>query len=118
MTAGKKIFLVDDNITNLMIGKQILKDRYQVWTMPSAHKMFEILVKIRPDIVLLDVEMPDMSGFDAIKQLKSGEYKEIPVVFVSGNAVPPGIGAELGASGCVEKPFSAEALIETIEKFT
>ena len=105
-------------MTNLVVGKQVLKDRYQVWTMPSAHKMFEILVKIRPDIVLLDVEMPEMSGFEAIAQLKSGEYKEIPVVFVSGNNLPPGKGEELGAAGCVEKPFSAEALIATIERLT
>jgi putative two-component system response regulator len=118
MTDSKKIFLVDDNLTNLMVGKQLLKTRYQVWTMPSAQKMFEILLKIRPDIVLLDVEMPEMTGFDAIKQLKSGEYKEIPVVFVSANTVDARKIEELGAAGCVEKPFSAEALIETIEKLT
>ena len=53
----KKIIFVDDQVSNLMIGRNVLSTDYDVFTVPSAEKMFELIKKISPDLILLDVEM-------------------------------------------------------------
>ena len=58
-----KIILVDDNISNLDQGRKILKPFYEVYPAPSASKLFEILENILPDLILLDIEMPETNGY-------------------------------------------------------
>lgn len=114
----KKIMLVDDNITNLTIGKNALIEKYDVFTMPSAEKLFKILTKIIPDLILLDVEMPEMNGYEAIRKLKQDEKTaDIPVVFLTakndeGSELK---GFSLGAIDYIKKPFSAPLLLKRIE---
>lgn len=114
----KTIFLVDDNITNLNIGKDILCDDYNVVTIPSAKKMFEMLSKILPDMILLDIEMPGMSGYEAIKQLKAkDETADIPVIFltVRGDNASELAGLSLGAVDYISKPFAPQLLAKRID---
>ena len=114
----KKIILVDDNMATLAIGRNMLKAFYEVYPAPSAAKLFEILENIIPDIILLDIEMPDMNGFDVIKLLKDREtLKEIPVIFItSKNDESSELeGINLGAADYISKPFSAPLLIKRIE---
>jgi len=114
----KIIFLVDDNITNLNIGKDILCDDYNVVTIPSAKKMFEMLGRITPDMILLDIEMPGMSGYDAIKLLKAREETaDIPVIFltVRGDNASELAGLSLGAVDYISKPFAPQLLAKRIE---
>ena len=81
----KTVFIVDDNDTNLAMAKSALKEQYRVMTLPSAEKMFALLEKIKPDLILLDIEMPEMDGFEALQLLKDNEaYADIPVVFLTG----------------------------------
>jgi putative two-component system response regulator len=120
MIKNKIVFLIDDNMTNLMMGKGALKDTYKTFTMPSAEKMFELLKNIRPDIILLDVMMPGMTGIEAIKILKSGEYKDIPVLFLTGT-VDEGMEKqcrELGAADYIQKPFTVEDILARVNKIT
>jgi len=56
------VMLVDDNLANLMVGKEALSQVYSVLTVPSAPKMFELLARYTPELILLDVDMPEMSG--------------------------------------------------------
>jgi CheY-like chemotaxis protein len=80
----KKIFLVDDNLTNLTTGKAMLNDQYKVYPVPSADIMFSLLENIIPDLVLLDIDMPEMNGYEAIKRLKKESlWAEIPVKFLT-----------------------------------
>ncbi|GMO58211.1 MAG: hypothetical protein Ta2G_18300 [Termitinemataceae bacterium] len=115
--SSKTIFLVDDNLTNLTMGKAALKDMFRTFTMPSAERMFELLKKIKPDLILLDLEMPEMSGWDAIKILKSGDDKSIPVIFLTADASVESkkLSIESGAQGYIAKPFDADDLIRIIE---
>ena len=81
----KCIFLVDDNAIYLNTGKAALQDKYTVVTIPSGQKLLMLLEKTHPDLILLDVEMPDMSGYDVIREIKANpETADIPVIFLTG----------------------------------
>jgi signal transduction histidine kinase/CheY-like chemotaxis protein len=115
----KYVIMVDDNPANLKLGKNILSEKYRVATFPSAQKMFSILENNHPDIILLDIDMPGMNGYEAIKILKSKpETKDIPVVFLVEGADSPDKGNDPnpGAAGCIFKPFDPPTLIACIEK--
>jgi putative two-component system response regulator len=114
----KKIILVDDNLANLTAGKQMLKDSYEVYAIPSAEKLFEFLKHVTPDIILLDIEMPVMNGYETIKKLKADErFAEIPVIFLTAKSDEASEleGLQLGAIDYVSKPFSAPLLLKRIE---
>ena len=115
----KLVFLVDDNPSNLRIGKNVLAEKYSVATAPSAAKMFGLLETNRPAVILLDIDMPEMDGFAAIAILKSKpETKDIPVIFLTGmtDSCDEEKGRVLGAAGYITKPFDPPALIACIEK--
>ncbi|GBU26767.1 two-component system response regulator [Treponema sp. R8-4-B8] len=114
----KTIFVVDDSDTNLSMAEEALDRQYRVMTMPSAAKMFSLLGKITPDLILLDIEMPEMDGFEALKRLKSESlWANIPVVFLTGHtdAAVEVHGFEMGAVDFITKPFSAPVLINRIK---
>jgi len=114
----RTIFIVDDNDTNLMSAKTALDGIYRTFALPSAEKMFKLLKKITPDLILLDVAMPEMDGFQAMSVLKSDEkLKAIPVIFLSAknDAESEIRGFEMGALDFINKPFSAPVLIKQIE---
>jgi len=114
----KKIIYVDDVNYSLMTVKTRLKDHYEVYPADSVLKMYEFLENIKPDLILMDVNMPDIDGYEAIKSLKSdNRYADIPVIFLTGNSDRESVvkGLSLGAVDYVIKPFSASKLIESIE---
>lgn len=114
----KTIFVVDDNDTNLSKAEESLEDIYDVMTIPSGARLFTILKKIRPNLILLDIEMPEMDGFEVLEKLKSEkEYREIPVIFLTGMREPEVEvrGFESGAIDFVTKPFSAPVLLNRVK---
>ena len=114
----KTIFVVDDNDTNLSMAEEALEEQYRVMTLPSADKMFALLEKIMPDMILLDIEMPDMDGFEALHLLKGNEaYADIPVIFLTSmtDEKIEARGFELGVIDFIGKPFSAPVLINRIK---
>jgi len=113
----KTIFVIDDSVTNLYAAEAALEDDYNVITVPSGVKAAALLEKIRPHLILLDVEMPKMDGFAVLEYLKAdARYSSIPVVMLT--AMPDGDteakARAMGAVGFVAKPFSAEALLRRI----
>jgi len=114
----KMIFVVDDSATNLKMASEVLKEQYNVMTLPSTEKFFEMLKKVTPDLVLLDIEMPDMNGFEVIKRLKVSDlYADIPVMFLTSRAdvSNEAYGMELGAIDFIRKPFSKPVLLNRIK---
>jgi putative two-component system response regulator len=114
----KKIFVVDDNTTNLSACKNILKEFYEVYPAPSAAKMFELMNNVLPDLILLDVTMPDMDGYEAAQILKSNEtFRDIPIIFLTAkrDAQSEMTGLSLGAVDYIIKPFLGPLLLKRIE---
>ena len=112
------IILVDDNPANLKIGKNILSEKYTVATVPSAEKMFSRLESVQPALILLDIDMPEMNGYEAIKILKSKpETKDIPVIFLTARMESDDEleGLSLGAIDYITKPFQPSLLLKRIE---
>jgi len=101
-----------------MKADEALADHYDVITILSAITMFELFEDVIPDMILLDIMMPDMSGFDVLKRLKSDvRYKEIPVVFLTSinDAAQEARGYEMGAADFIKKPFSKPVLLDRIK---
>jgi putative two-component system response regulator len=114
----KKIILVDDLLVNLKIGRKILGDEYDVFTVPSAEKLFKVLEGVRPDLILLDIDMPVMDGCEALGLLKAEERtRDIPVIFLSANRDPSyeSRGLDLGAVDYLAKPYSPQLLKKRVE---
>jgi len=114
----KTIFVVDDSDTNLTMAEEALENHFRVMTMPSAAKMFSLLERVKPDLILLDIEMPGMSGFEALEKIKASDtLADIPVMFLTGfnNEEIEVKGFKMGAVDFVAKPFSAPVLINRIK---
>ena len=115
----KKIILVDDNMSHLIQGKKILKAFYEVYPTPSAKNLFEVLKNIRPDLILLDIRMPGVDGYEAIKILKADKcFADIPVILLTdkNDTDREQEGFDLGAADYITKPFSAPLLLKRVEK--
>jgi len=109
----KKIIIVDDNVSYLSMVRNLLKSFYEIYPAPSAEVLFKSMEKFIPDLVLLDVAMPVMNGFEAIKLMKENpRYKDIPVIFLTAkddeNSASKGL--ELGAADYITKPFFGSLL--------
>ncbi|MCL2789949.1 MAG: response regulator [Desulfobulbus sp.] len=114
----KKIMLVDDDPVILAAGKEILRDAYRVYPVLSGAILLELLDHVLPDLVLLNVEMPDMNGYQIITMLKNNpKWESIPVIFLTSRADEDSElkGLSMGAVDYITKPFSASLLIKRIE---
>ena len=113
-----RIILVDDVMANLDQGRNVLKTFYEVFPAPSAAKLFEILENVIPDLILLDIEMPEMNGYEVIRKLKADKrFADIPVIFLTAlsDVSNEREGFDLGAVDYVSKPFSPPLLLRRIE---
>ncbi len=121
MSSNKKqrVMVVDDNVTNLNIARKALEEHYEVLLIPSGEKALKVLERNIPDLILLDVEMPGMSGFDFISIIKSKEapLSEIPIIFVTAkdDSSSEFEGLDLGAVDYITKPFSFPLLLKRVE---
>ncbi|MDR3037007.1 MAG: response regulator [Coriobacteriales bacterium] len=114
----RKIIIVDDSEANLTVGKNMLKTFHEVFPVSSAAKMFTLLEKFIPDLILLDIEMPEMDGYQAISVLKADQrFCDIPIIFLTSmNDEHSELkGLSLGAIDYVYKPFSASLLLKRID---
>lgn len=102
------ILVVDDDPANIRVLSTLLKNEYKVVIAKSGKSAVEIAKQHSPDLILLDIVMPDISGFDVIKQLKSNnKTQSIPVIFITGLSSDSHQeeGLKLGANDYIQKPF-------------
>ena len=111
------ILLVDDEEEILDFLERILKTKYTVFKAQSAKQALELLGTEAIQLVVSDVMMPDMNGFDLCRTIKTNfEYSHIPVILLTAkNTIQSKVeGLELGADAYIEKPFSKEHLLAQI----
>ena len=116
----KVIFIVDDDETNLIVAKAALDETYRAFALPSAQAMFKLAEKITPDLILLDIEMPETNGFEALEMIKNHmKLHSVPVIFLSlrTDAESEILGLKLGAIDFITKPFIPEVLRNRIKTF-
>jgi len=114
----KTIFVVDDSMLYLMAAQKALEDSYNVATLSSAASMFEALTTVTPDLIVLDIIMPEMDGLEALKILKADvRYSSIPVIFLTGKKddETEALGFEIGAVDFITKPFSKPVFVNRIK---
>ncbi|MCL1844043.1 MAG: response regulator [Defluviitaleaceae bacterium] len=118
MTSKKKILIVDDTETFLYILNHILKDDYITSVAKNGDECFEAAKSQKPDLILLDVIMPGLSGYDVLKLLKSDdELKHIPVIMITGKKSDESEseGYALGAVDYITKPFIKDVVKNRID---
>lgn len=119
ITMNEVVLVVDDDSSNLMLAQKILGGRYRVAAANSGVVAFKYLEKNRPNLILLDINMPEMSGFEAIEKLKNDEaYSSIPVIFLTADKSTETETKcfQAGAVDFVGKPFVPEVLMSRVKK--
>jgi len=117
-TKKYSILVIDDNTSSIDTLKDILCAEYKVYTVNDSNRALEAAESMLPDIILLDIFMPEMDGFDVVCLLKESEKtKDIPVIFITGlnNASIEEKGLKLGASDFIFKPFHSGIVKQRIK---
>ncbi|OQX12544.1 MAG: hypothetical protein BWK80_43675 [Desulfobacteraceae bacterium IS3] len=113
------ILIIDDNIKNLQVLADMLRCRnYKVAMAKDGFEALKFVSKITPDLILLDIMMPEMDGFEVCRRLKNKETtKEIPIIFISAldNVTDKVRGFEAGGVDYITKPFQQEEVIARVD---
>jgi two-component system sensor histidine kinase/response regulator len=110
-----KILIVDDVVSNVLLLKILLtNEKFQVCTANNGKACIEVTKRDKPDLILLDVMMPEMNGFDTAVVLKQDpETKDIPIIFLTALNSPSDLvhGFQVGGNDFLTKPFNKEELL-------
>ncbi|MBN2273375.1 MAG: response regulator [Bacteroidales bacterium] len=113
------ILVVDDSTTNVVLLEAILDEKgYRIETALNAKEAYSIIAKQSPDLILLDLLMPKISGFDFLAEIRNNEItKNTPVIVVSALTDEDNISRimEMGAIDFVKKPIDLQYLVEKVE---
>ncbi|MCL2698579.1 MAG: response regulator [Oscillospiraceae bacterium] len=114
----KTIVLVDDISFHLMSVKDRLKTHYKVYPAQNVEILFDVLMRVIPDLILMDLNMPYIDGFEAMEKLKNMKlFANVPVIVLSSSRDKENVlkAMSLGAVDFILKPFSDADLIDSIE---
>ena len=115
---NERILVVDDTPANIQTVAAILKGQgYQLSVATNGKQALDVLEKIRPDLILLDVMMPELDGFETCQRIKSTEaWRDIPIIFLTAKTETTDLvkGFEMGAVDYVGKPFNAHELLARV----
>jgi CheY-like chemotaxis protein len=116
----KRILIIDDSNTNVVLLEAILNNRgYEIRTAMSVREAYSMMDQQNPDLILLDLLMPQTSGYQFLEQIKADDRtSRIPVIIVSAVTDAPNIRKtlELGAVDYLEKPVDIKQLVSKVEK--
>jgi CheY-like chemotaxis protein len=119
MEAKKKVLAVDDNKLNIEIIKELLDDDYNLKAVTTGEKALEVAVDFRPDIILLDIMLPGMDGYEVCHQIRANPaLRHTRIIMVSAKAMTSERieGYEAGANVYIAKPFDGDELLTKIRK--
>ena len=114
----KKILLVDDSTTTLMMEQMVLRGQpYHIVTAKNGREALATAVRENPDLILLDVVMPEMNGFEACRHIRQEEStKHVPIIMVTtkGEEHNVEIGFQSGCSDYITKPINGAELLTKV----
>ncbi len=117
----KKILVVEDNETNMYLINFILeKNGYGVIQARTGEEGVELAIKEKPDLILMDIQLPDMDGLEATKRIRDSEAGgEVPIVALTSYAMAGDREKALaaGCTGSIEKPINPDTFLAEIEKY-
>src|SRR5262245_43559709 len=117
-SAKNRVLVVDDTPANIQTLAAILKEKgYQISVATNGKQALDVLARVQPDLILLDVMMPELDGFEMCRRIKASEqWRQIPVIFLTAKTETTDIvqGFELGAVDYVAKPFNAHELLARV----
>ena len=118
---GKQVLIVEDNVLNMKLFNDLLEAHgYSTLKSSSGLEGFELARNHRPDLILMDIQLPEVSGIDIIKLLKENDdLRRIPVIAITAFAMK-GDEERIRDSGCegyLSKPISVSKFIETVRSF-
>lgn len=115
---SSRILIVEDTPANIQTLSAILKEQgYQISVATNGRQALQVIEKVRPDLVLMDVMMPEMDGYEACRQIKDSPlWRDLPIIFLTAKTETADIvkGFELGAVDYVGKPFNAHELLARV----
>ena len=117
MKSSKTVLVVDDTALNLALLTAILRNSYQVKVAKSGERALEMVAADPPDLILLDVVMPGLSGLDVLERLQAAPVtRHIPVICISALAEErhQATARSLGAVGYIAKPFEPEGVLAAV----
>lgn len=119
-SSRKKVMVVDDMITNLHMLRDILSNKYDVILLKSGHQAINFFTKNTkyPDIILMDIDMPDMDGLDTAKHINLMTSHKVPILFVSSKADSETVSAckQIRAAGYIARPYKSIYIKSEIER--
>lgn len=109
----RHIVIVDDEPVNLELAENALEGEYKLTKLISGEQLFKFLARIKPDMILLDIQMPQMDGYDVLEAIiENPETADIPVIFLTSqeDLESEKLGFRLGAKDFIKKPFNNEVM--------
>jgi two-component system cell cycle response regulator DivK len=120
-SAPKRILIVEDNELNMKLLNDVLEAYgYEIFKTGSGIAVLELARQHGPDLILIDIQLPDISGLDAVRQLKeNSQTKSIPVIAVTAFAMAGDERRALdsGCDGYIAKPIMLREFLATVERF-
>ena len=117
MRKGAKILVVDDDQTNLKFLREILEDDFTLLAVSTGERALEEMEEFTPEIILLDVMLPGINGYEVCKKIRlNGKLSDIGVILISAKAMlnERQKGYAAGADDYITKPFDHEELLEKV----
>jgi two-component system, cell cycle response regulator DivK len=121
MPDGRLILNVEDNLENrILIRRLLMSEDYQVLEAENAQQAYKILEQTIPDLILMDINMPEIDGYTLTRELKNRpNYQKIPIIAITAN-VMRGDRERVFNSGCdgyIEKPIDVDRFLDQISKY-
>jgi len=119
MDSTKIVLAIDDNVTQLKMFQGMLTPKYDLRVVKAASDAMNFLNANTVDVILLDIEMPNINGFEFLKDIrKIPSYMKVPIIIVSGNSGEMFFSQARNSSAfdVLTKPVQSEVLVQTIEK--
>ena len=117
MSSDYRILIVDDDAMNIDILMDSLEEDYDVKAAESGEEALEILPQYKPDVILLDIMMSGIDGYEVCKRIRADDaYKSVKIILISGRAMEDERqkGFDVGADDYITKPFDVEDIAEKI----